>query len=68
MKRDNQKLAESCKKLKEDNKELLSKLKDLEDLKHDYEIKLASFPHLQERITVLEKLTRTVIHSSSQGY
>jgi hypothetical protein len=58
IKRDNQKLAESCKKLKDENKELIQKLKDSDDLKHEYDAKLSSYPFLQERINALEKITR----------
>ena len=53
-------MAESCKKLKDENKELLQKLKDSENLKQEYEGKLSSYPFLQERINALEKVTRAV--------
>ena len=57
-------MAETCKKLKDENKELVIKLKELEEIKHDYEGKLASFPLLQERLNALEKHSRPVIVSS----
>jgi len=67
IKRDNQKLAETCKKLKDENKELVIKLKELEEIKHDYEGKLASFPLLQERLNALEKHSRPSENSFYNG-
>ena len=62
MKRDNQKLAESCKRLKDENKDLLQKVKELESSKHDLGVKLAQNTHqLDKTNTFLEKLTRSVI-------
>ena len=63
MKRDNQKLAESCKRLKDENKDLLQKVKELESSKHDLGVKLAQNTHqLDKTNTFLEKLTRSVFY------
>jgi len=68
VKRDNQKLAESCKRLKDENKELLQKVKELETSKHDLGVKLAQNSHqLDKTNTFLEKLTRSSENSFYNG-
>ena len=59
MKKDNQKLTESLKLKNEENGKLSMAVKNLEDLKREYENKLQGIPQLHERINHLEKRSKT---------
>jgi len=59
VKKDNQKLTESLKLKNEENGKLSMAVKNLEDLKREYENKLQGIPQLHERINHLEKRSKT---------
>jgi len=59
VKKDNQKLTESLKLKNEENDKLSVTVKNLEDLRKDYESKLQGIPQLHERINHLEKKSKT---------
>jgi len=59
IKKDNQKLTESLKLKSEENEKLCLTVRNLEDLKRDYENKLQGIPQLHERINHLEKKSKT---------
>jgi len=59
VKKDNQKLTESLKLKSEENDKLSVTVKNLEDLRKDYESKLQGIPQLHERINHLEKKSKT---------
>lgn len=56
VKKDNQKLAENLKQMKEENDRLLQRVQGCDDLIRDYEEKLGTIPLLQEKIKALEKI------------
>jgi len=59
VKKDNQKLTESLKLKNEENEKLSVTVRNLEDLRKDYECKLQGIPQLHERINILEKKSKT---------
>eukprot|EP00825_Cyclidium_porcatum_P045871 TRINITY_DN7088_c0_g1_i2.p1 TRINITY_DN7088_c0_g1~~TRINITY_DN7088_c0_g1_i2.p1 ORF type:complete len:320 (-),score=66.75 TRINITY_DN7088_c0_g1_i2:761-1720(-) len=58
VKRDNQKLNDNLKQMKDEKEKLLERLKQLEEKEKTYEKQLTNLPYMQEKITTLEKLVQ----------
>jgi len=55
VKRDNQKLSDSLKLKSEENEKLNLTVRNLEEVKKEYELKLQGLPNLHERINHFDK-------------
>ena len=68
MKRDNQKLAEALKQVKQENEKLNQTIRELESANGKYEEKLHDYPILLDRVKTLEKMMRVIRIIDSYGF
>jgi len=68
VKRDNQKLSDSLKLKNDENEKLNLTVKNLEELKREYEQRLQGLPNLHERINHFDKKKVTRISCPSLNY